>query len=393
MLPQYGSFRICCAITTPMSSASTRSHTYMQGKNFKPLRCTHQDTCFCLPDLYNRMEYNFLVFRQQDSRLLYFSRSTSPPHLCHFWSRTFQATGIGPLIKHTTNMWTTRNKVHYQYSWPHEQNGLVNNAMLTKIIAIYDPIKKRINSAMSSMSVCKINKGSCKVGSRPFIWTPPPKIDCPQTDDVGTHDLWLHYHEKTLYRIEVPYLHVSVHTQITCRAKTIQCYGTKTICEPSGLLLIPSNCTEIKALAHHNVLSSLMKNYTTQHSQQTIVSRFVTETSDTTAEKLRNLTSDIHFVECQLQSLLTTLFSVMAKQYPGETLSSLTDRKRAAITVGDVLTEIHCQPVQGIVLHSLVYNNTFSSRPLVEFLVNDTRKVGQIWSDGFLYEGIRFREQ
>ena len=207
----------------------------------------------------------------------------------------------------------------------------------------------------------------------------PPKTDCPQTDDMGTHDLWLHYHEKTLYRIEVPYLHVSVHTQITCPAKTIQCYGTKTICEPSGLLLIPSNCTEIKALAHHNVLPSLMKNYTTQHSQQTIVSRFVTETSDITAEKLRNLTSNIHFVECQLQSLLTTLFSVMAKQYPGETLSSLTGRKRAAITAGDVLTEIHCQPLQGIVLHSLVYNNTFSSRPLVEFLVNDTRKVGQIW--------------
>ena len=162
--------------------------------------------------------------------------------------------------------------------------------MLTKVIAIYDPIKKQMNSAMSSMSVCKINEISCKVGSRLFIWTPPPKIDCPQTDDVGTHDLWLHYLVKILYRIEVSYLHVSVHPQITCPAKTIQCYGTKTICEPSGLLLIPSNCTEIKALAHHNVLSSFMKNYTGHHSQQTIVSRFVTETSDITAEKLRNLT-------------------------------------------------------------------------------------------------------
>ena len=77
-------------------------------------------------------------------------------------------------------------------------------------------------------------------------------------------------------------------------------------------------------IAHHNVLSSLMRNYTIQHSQQAIVSRFVTETSDITAEKLRNLTSGIHFVECQLQSLLTIVFFVMAKQYPGETLSSHT---------------------------------------------------------------------
>ena len=83
----------------------------------------------------------------------------------------------------------------------------------------------------------------------------------------------------------------------------------------------------------------------------------------------------------------------MAKQYPGEILSVLTGRKKAAITAGDVLTEIHCQPVQEIVLLSPVYNNTFSPRPFVEFLINDTRKVGQIWSVGFLYEGIRFREQ
>ena len=143
-------------------------------------------------------------------------------------------------------MWKTRNKVHYQYSWPHEQKGLVNNAILTKIIAIYDPIKKRMNSAMSSTSVCEISKRSCKIGSRLFMWTPPPKIDCGQTDDVGTHDLWLHYHEKTLYKIEVPHLHVSMHIQITCPAKTIQCCGTKAIMGPSGLLLITSSCTVIK---------------------------------------------------------------------------------------------------------------------------------------------------
>ena len=135
-------------------------------------------------------------------------------------------------------------------------------------------------------------------------------MDCPQTDDVGTHDFWLHYHKEILYRIEVlvPHLHVSVHTQITCPAKTIQCYGTKTTCEPSGLLLIPSNCTKIKALAHHNVLSSFMKNYTTNHSQQAIVSRLVTETSDITAEKLYDLKSDIYFLECQLQSLKRPYF-------------------------------------------------------------------------------------
>ena len=45
------------------------------------------------------------------------------------------------------------------------------------------------------------------------------------------------------------------------------------------------------------------------------------------------------------------------------------------------------------VLQSLEYNNQFSLPPFVEFIQNDTRKIGQIWSDGFLYEGLRFKER
>ena len=44
----------------------------------------------------------------------------------------------------------------------------------------------------------------------------------------------------------------------------------------------------------------------------------MTEVSDTATEKMRNLTSDIQYIECQVQALLTTLFSLVAKQYPGE---------------------------------------------------------------------------
>ena len=83
----------------------------------------------------------------------------------------------------------------------------------------------------------------------------------------------------------------------------------------------------------------------------------------------------------------------MAKQYPGEALTTLTEHKKAAITAGDVLTEIPCQRVEGIVLQSLEYENQFSSGPLIEFIQNDTRKIGQIWSDGFLYKGLHFKER
>ena len=317
-----------------------------------------------------------------------------PPQLCHLWSETLQAPGIGTLKRQSTNIWATQNKVHYSYSWPREKTGSVKNAMLTKTIATYDPLRKLMKSAMGSMSTCNVVKGFCKVGTRLFIWAPPPNANCPQADSMGTQDLLLHYHKQSLYRIEIPTLHLSVHSQTQCSSLVKQCYGAKTICDPAGLMIIPNNCTAATALVHHDVLSPFLRNYTNRRRfSGSIVSRFVTESSDLMREKIRNLTSDIHFVECQLQALLTTLFSLMSRQYPGDTLSSLTGQRKAAITAGDVLTEITCQTVEGIVLQSLKQNEMYSSRPLVEFNINGTRKIGQIWPDGFLYVGVQFKEK
>ena len=148
------------------------------------------------------------------------------------------------------------------------------------------------------------------------------------------------------------------------------------------------------ALVHNDGLLPYMRNYANRRRfSGSIVSRFLTESSDLMREKIRNITSDIHFVECQLQALLTTLFSLVSRQYPRDALSSLTGQRKAAITAGGVLTEITCQTVEGILLQSLKQNEMFSSRPLVEFNINSTRKIGQIWPDGFLYEEVQFKEK
>ena len=204
-----------------------------------------------------------------------------PPQLCHLWSRTFQAPGIGTLRKQSVNSWTTSNKVHFTYSWPREQKGTVKNAMFTKMIATYDSSKKLMNTAMSSMVACNIAKGSCKVGSRVFIWAPPPNFNCPKTDRTGKHDLLLHYHKKILYRVEVPTLQFSIHSLTECTPIITNCYGANTICDPLGLLIIPDNCTEINALNHHHVLSTALRNETDRYkSSSSITARFITEVSD-----------------------------------------------------------------------------------------------------------------
>ena len=92
-------------------------------------------------------------------------------------------------------------------------------------------------------------------------------------------------------------------------------------------------------------------------------------------------------------ALLTTLFSSMSRQHLIDTLSSLTSQRKAAIIAGYVLTESTCQTVKEIVLQSLNQNELYSSHPLVEFNINGSRKIGQIWSDDFLYKGVQFKEK
>ena len=43
-------------------------------------------------------------------------------------------------------------------------------------------------------------------------------------------------------------------------------------------------------------------------------------------ETINNLKADLHFQECQLHALFTTLYSLVGKQYPGQVLSALINK-------------------------------------------------------------------
>ena len=121
--------------------------------------------------------------------------------------------------------------------------------------------------------------------------------------------------------------------------------------------------------------------------------RFVTENADIIRETLHDLNSDIHYLECQIQSLLSTLYSVLGRQYPGRVLTSLLRRQSAGITVGDVITELVCTPIIVTLVHSLQHGQYFSSRPLILcYDFNGTLQTGQLYRDGNAYPGVKFLE-
>lgn len=120
---------------------------------------------------------------------------------------------------------------------------------------------------------------------------------------------------------------------------------------------------------------------------------FIQESTDRLADVINHLTADINYLECQIESVLTSNTKLLSNQYPGKVLSQLLGGKRAAITVGDILTEIECQRVNVTVLRSLFLQNKYATRPLVQFIdSSNTSIIAQIFPDSNAYVGIHFYE-
>ena len=203
------------------------------------------------------------------------------------------------------------------------------------------------------------------------------------------HNVILHTDEKSeVHRAEIKQLGISLPSQTQCPQSVFTCFPKNAVCDPSGIILVPHNCSQLHLLQMTQPAPHLFRNPKTLP-----YARFVTENADIIRETLHDLNSDIHYLECQIQSLLSTLYSVLGRQYPGRVLTSLLHRQSAGITVGDVITELACTPINVTLVHSLQYGQYFSSRPLIQYYdFNGTLQTGQLYRDGNAYPGVKFLE-
>ena len=75
----------------------------------------------------------------------------------------------------------------------------------------------------------------------------------------------------------------------------------KTVCDSLELLVVPSNCTEIKAMSHHRGLPQALHDRMQQSIYVSMTARFHSDASNNMYDNLQNLTSDIHHMECQFE--------------------------------------------------------------------------------------------
>ena len=273
------------------------------------------------------------------------------------------------------------------YVWPTTHRETVRNAVVSGITGIYDHFRKQLTSPLNSLSHCAIKKGSCITGNRIHIWEVPRKLDCPRVTKIKKiHNVTLHLNSlKQVYRAEIKQLGISLHSQTTCPPSVFTCFPKSSVCDPSGIILVPHHCSSLKSL-------QATKRPVSKPPTLPFV-RFLQEMTDTMQETINKLNSDLNFQECQLQSLFTTLYFLVGRQYPGQVLTSLLRKPTAGITVGDVLTEITCINSNVTLLPSMRHGNVFSSRPLVRILgPNSTSQIGQVYRDGNVYVGVRLIE-
>ncbi|XP_077974075.1 uncharacterized protein LOC144429752 [Styela clava] len=313
---------------------------------------------------------------------------------CQDWVHSLKAENIGDLKVTSENTWSTDNEVKYEYNWPTTTTGKIFNAHLALTTIYYDHIKGILLGPFSGLSTCSINSGSCTVGTQTIIWKNYPLIDCPPFKNFNSK-MALHYNASgDIYRLDFPELGASIHQWGSCGPYVQRCFNTKTFCTNNALLFETHKCSSLKAAGFINSkYPKLRYSSVVVDSVSSTLTGFIQENTDRVTEVIINISSDINYLECQLESILTRIYKTLSKQYPGQILNEVLGGKHAAITVGDILTEIHCEQINVTILRSLYYNNTYATRPLVTFLnKNNVTIVAQIFTDTNVYAGIHFFE-
>ena len=152
-----------------------------------------------------------------------------------------------------------------------------------------------------------LKKGSCIIDNCVHIWKVPDKLDCPRVKQIRTvHNVTLYLDNfKNVYRAEIKQLGISLHSQTTCSRSVFNCFPKNSVCDPTSIILLPPNCSEL----HH---LRLIKSFPSKLKLPYL--RFLTKSNDLLAETISHLNLELHYQECQLQSLFTSLYSLLGWQ-------------------------------------------------------------------------------
>ena len=199
-----------------------------------------------------------------------------------------------------------------------------------------------------------------------------------------------------MYRVEIPYRGMSIHRWSLCPHRAVHCFSKKLFCTINGIYIVFLKCQNLQSLHQKKTILRLKK-----HLSSKILSEveypfphsdfFLNEIEDQLNEFALKLNEQNHLLHCQLERTFNILSSTLGKLYPSEILSLALGRPSLAISAGNVITHLTCQPINATVLPTLAFDNEtkFSLLPLVEYgrTQDGKSRIGQLVSPNFVVQG------
>ena len=337
----------------------------------------------------------------------------APLNRCHSALRTWNDDFLGKIVNVGGNVFSTLNKVNLVFTWPTGSSGVVRNLVLVNTSFVFDQANRHMYSSISPLRGCVVSAGACKDDKYTFLWKYTSRFLCPRgtknQTKVGLDSAVLHLQsDDTISRIEIPGMGLSFHSAVPCSPFVKACFaGKRLFCLPNGyfLTIMRCNTTAMQEFFKSSTNASLVfsrhldrlkrsKDLPTRDLNQMLTgSATLNYALDITADYMSKLTSQINFLDCNIERSLTISLKLIARSYPSEVLSLLLNKTVGATSSGDTLSLFPCVKRSVRLRSSLKLSDTFAFRPLVEDKIGDMTVIYQIYPDGNAYKQIVFKEK
>jgi len=317
-----------------------------------------------------------------------------PPSVadCHSWNSTLYVNNLGKHETISTNEFVTKNEPQPKFVWPRTTTTTVDNAVLTRVDLLYNPVTQKIASAFAPLQNCHVKDGSCTFIDRVIVWVNPKSFLCPRLRFVCKETLKIHLDSNSQpFPLQLLRSGFSFHSWSDCPAEYKTCVDSRLICTSTPVTLKVHGCCWTTLTTKVNYVSDL---YPLNRTLLAPVTGLFNDVLDRSLSAIKDTDAQVNCLACRLESYLLQILRVVAEPYPSEVLQPLLASPTATTFQHGILTQFACKESTATLLRSLQYGSKFGLRPLFAYQDQTSGRVlVQLYSGNVIFLGLPSLEE
>ena len=318
---------------------------------------------------------------------------------CATMIATKKLPGIGPLHQRNTITYQTHNAIIPTYKWLQTINDQTINAYMEEITFFYDFATDNILTDLTKTGTCKYDNGFCKTETVTLVWQKQNNKFCKYLKNSSHYqgETKLHYdNTDTLISVEIPEITVAFNEFKPTNSKILQCF-TETNMEVrqtyNDFVLVSNDCFSQRQTLPSlpaKIFSAINNTKSTINDPENLIIPLLDFLSTTITDHIEQLEKQINLLQCQNNQETQLQMKLLARMFPSEVLSKLVNRKTAATSQGNVLSELSCTKASAHLTPSLRYeHNRYATRPIALLHTPNKSIIIQQQPDGYWSDSIK----